>query len=88
MPREIFKLLRYGCRVVSTDYTKQTMENNGFISSSIVYTDDMIGTANRLLSKYSKKDAEEAYLAYDFFYRLSLQKEEEFMEKVRSLFKD
>jgi len=76
---KLFDALRHGCKVVSTEYTKNTFEANGFFAKSVVYSENVVEAANYALGKWKEDDAREAYRDYEEFYRISRKQERQYV---------
>lgn len=85
LQNKVFDSLRCGCKVVSTDFTNKTFGANNFLSESIVISNDLIAATNNALEHYSEKDAANAYLAYEKLYKITMDKEMQLIEKIRSM---
>ncbi|VVB58858.1 Glycosyl transferases group 1 [Candidatus Anstonella stagnisolia] len=85
LQNKVFDALKNGCKVVSTPFTQKTFEANGFSSNAIAYSENPVAAATGALSNYSKKDASDAYSAYEKFFALSHSKQQEYAKKVLAL---
>lgn len=85
LQNKVFDALRFGCKVVSTPFTKECFEANGFSCSAITYSSDLISAANSALANYSPQDALSSFGAYEKFHSLCVKNEEEYVKRVHSL---
>jgi hypothetical protein len=84
---KVFDALRHGCKVVTTRFTKEAFNADGFESRGIMQSEDLIAMVNAELGRYDKLSAGRAYRAYRKFYRMNSKAEKEFVGLVAKLVK-
>jgi hypothetical protein len=85
LQNKVFDALRHGCIVVTTPFTKQQFEANGFVTECILSSDNIIEETNKALEIWSPLLAKKAYNAYERFWKISVKAEENYVARVLKL---
>jgi len=85
LQNKVFDALKYGCKVITTEFTVHNMAMNNFHSKSMVPALDIIKEINTSLFNYSEKDAVDAYDTYSRFYNQATKQTDKYVQKVAVL---
>jgi hypothetical protein len=88
LQNKVFDALRHGCKVVSTSFTKEKFESSGFVSESVIYSEDLVKAVNDALERYSIKDVAAAYEAYKGWYGISTEKETQYVDAIKRMLRE
>jgi hypothetical protein len=86
LQNKVFDALRHGCKVISTPFTKGKFESSGFVSESVVYSEDLVKAANDAIERYSGKDAAAALETYKKWYGASVEKDMQYVDAIKRIF--
>jgi hypothetical protein len=87
LQNKVFDALRHGCKVITTPFTKKKLEDSGFVSNSVVASNDIVKETNVALQYWWNEDAIEAYRSYWKWQKIDAEKQAQYADAIKRAMK-